>query len=168
MSDERTPEHHTRPPGQSIPLSHSPEAEKWQLERPLPNDPAFVDRQFQMWCLPVYDDIVDSILAETSEDSTQRPGQSALAKRWESHLADLANDDSLDDESLEGDAYEGAFRTAYDLAVGDPRRTEVVKKLERLYKHRNARMTLKQQYETPPPNTLGLVMGHIFPVDPEV
>ena len=168
MSDERSPEHHTRPPGQSIPLSHSPDAEKWQLERPLPPDPKFVDRQFEMWRAPVYEDIVDAILTETSDDPALRPGHSALARRWESHLADLANDDSLDDEDLEGDPYEEAFRNAYNLAEGDPRRTEAVKKLERLYKHRNARMTpeqrLKQQYETPP-NALSLVMGLIFPVE---
>jgi hypothetical protein len=78
-------------------------------------------------------------------------------------LADLANDDSLDDESLEGDPYEIGFQRAYESAVNDPLKKEAVRILERLYKHRVARMTVKEQYETPPPNTLGLILGRIFP-----
>lgn len=167
MSDEQTPEHHTRQPGNSIPLSHSPEAEKWQLERPLPNTTAFLDRQFQMWCVPIYrDGIVATILAETSVDPAERPGRSALARRWEAHLAELANDDSLDEENLEDDPYEAHFLKAYELAANDPALTEVVKKLERLYKQRMAQMTLKQQYETPLPGVeFDRLMSLIFPSD---
>jgi|GEM_PF-6285031 len=159
MSDEKSHEHHTSQPRAPIPLSHGPNHEQRELERPFSDDVKFIDRQFQMWAgSPAYSrDLRGKILAESSANPEERPGASPLAKKWESHLADIANSTEYDHVSLEGDPYERVFSAARDLAVNDSDKLAAILKIERLYKHREATMGTQQQYEVPLPDENNLL-----------
>ena len=160
MDDEPSVSHHARPPRPPIPLQYGPESPERQFQTPLPDTVSFIDRQLHMWCTPVYRGVlVDSILSETSLSADERPGKSDLARRWEENLAQLANDETLDDQSLQGDPYEKVFEQAYEMAQGDPQKTAIVTKLERLYKRRELSMDTHQQYEKPLPPDLDLLLG---------
>ena len=149
MNVDDYPDHLKRPPDVVIPIQPDPEREG----EPLPDDTTFVDHQLRMWAgSPVYKlNLRGKILAETSPDPGKRPGESPLAKKWESHLAAIANNTEYDIESLEGDPYEKVFAAAREHTVDDPEKLSAIIKIERLYKRREAAMNTKQQYEVPLP-----------------